>query len=175
MMNAEEILDIEPVQEPTELTDLSWIGRAIVANSARAATIKDFRDKEVEKIKACCDQKIERLTEDSAHLEGMASVVMKAHDYSYENKNLRKYDMPGIGAFRFSVTRESVDTSGYDDLPVEVRVEAQSKLPVLFKTKTTVTPDKKRIAEEMNNIRQELEDMGFKLKPKTDKFEFKPE
>ena len=172
-MNADEILDIEPVQEPTELSDLSWIGRAIVANNARAATIKDFRDKEVEKIKACCDQKIERLAEDSAHLEGMASVVMKTHDYSYENKNLRKYDMPGIGAFRFSVTRESVDTSGYAELSDNGQRGVQAEYPLLFKSKITISPDKKEIADWIKDTNTSPE--GFKLKPKTDKFEFKSE
>ncbi len=171
-MNPEEILDIEPVQEPTELSDLSWIGRAIVANNVRAATIEDFRDKEIEKIKACCDQKIERLGEDSAHLEGMASVVMKSHDYSYENKNLRKYDMPGIGAFRFSVTRESVDTSEYEGLGVDGVKKVIAAQPNFFNVRTTTTPDKAEIAKELKKGGW-VE--GFKLKPKFEKFEFKSE
>ena len=172
MINPEEILDIEEIQEPKELTDLSWIGRAIAANSNQITLIKEFRDREVEKIKACCDQKIETLTEDSSYKEGMASVVMKAHDYCYDNKNLRKYDMPGIGAFRFSVTRESVDTLDYDMFDEEARLEAQEKFPDGFKTKVTISPDKKVIAD---TLKGGNEVWGFKLKPKFEKFEFKGE
>lgn len=172
MMNPEEILDIEEIQEPKELTDLSWIGRAIAANSNQITLIKEFRDREVEKIKACCDQKIEKLTEDSSYKEGMASVVMKSHGYTYDDKKMRKYDMPGIGAFRFSVTRESVDSSEYDGLGKEERAKLQNDLPTLFKKKTTTSPDKDFIA---TKLKQGIGVMCFKLKPKFEKFEFKSE
>lgn len=172
MMNSEEILDVEEIQEPKELSDLSWIGRAIAANNARSAVIKDYRDKEIEKIKACCDRKIEQLAEDSAYKEGMASVVMKSHDYCYDNKNLRKYEMPGIGAFRFSVTRESIDSSEYDEMPDIEKEGYRANHPGLFKKKVVVSTDKKAVKEA---IEAGLVDLGFKLKPKFEKFEFKGE
>ena len=172
MINPEEILDIEEIQEPKELTDLSWIGRAIAANSNQIVLIKEFRDSEVEKIKACCDQKIEKLTEDSSYKEGMASVVMKTHGYTYDDKNMRKYQMPGIGTFRFSVTRESVDSSEYDGWDEKERARFQDHSPGWFKTKTTISPDKKMIAEA---LKISVTTDGFKLKPKFEKFEFKGE
>ena len=167
MMNHEEILDIEEIQEPKELTDLSWIGRAIAANSNQITLIKEFRDREVEKIKACCDQKIEKLTEDSSYKEGMASVVMKTHGYTYDDKKMRKYDMPGIGVFRFSITRESVDSSEWDADDGDIFVDH-----ALLKTKTTITPDKKAI---LVRLKEGATIEGFKLKPKFEKFEFKGE
>ena len=175
MLNPEEILDIEEMLdeiEPKDLTDLSWIGRAIAANSNQIVLIKEFRDSEVEKIKACCDQKIEKLTEDTSYKEGMASVVMKSHGYTYDDKNMRKYLMPGIGTFRFSVTRESVDSSEYDELTDGGKSDFQLVSPSIFKRKTTVSPDKKLIGELLK-----AGDMveGFKLKPKFEKFEFKSE
>ena len=172
MMNPEEILDIEEIQEPKDLTDLSWIGRAIAANSNQIALIKEYRDKEVEKIKACCDQKIERLTEDSAYKEGMASLVMKTHGYTYDDKNMRKYQMPGIGTFRFSVTRESVDGTEFDSFSDEKKAEFHLNHPEIFRRKVTMTPDKKVIGDELKAGDQVD---GFKLKPKFEKFEFKGE
>ena len=172
MMNPEEILDIEEIQEPKDLTDLSWIGRAITANNNQIALIKEFRDSEVEKIKACCDQKIEKLIEDSSYKEGMASLVMKTHGYTYDDKNMRKYQMPGIGTFRFSVTRESVDSSEYDGWDEKERARFQDHSPGWFKTKTIISPDKKMIAED---LKVSPTNDGFKLKPKFEKFEFKGE
>ena len=172
MMNHEEILDIEEIQEPKELTDLSWIGRAIAANSNQITLIKEFRDREVEKIKACCDQKIEKLTEDSSYKEGMASVVMKTHGYTYDDKKMRKYEMPGIGVFRFSITRESVDTDEYDALSAEDKTALQEDRPPYYKKKITVSPDKAMIA---TDLREGLIVHCFKLKPKFEKFEFKGE
>ena len=172
MMNHEEILDIEEIQEPKELTDLSWIGRAIAANSNQITLIKEFRDREVEKIKACCDQKIEKLTEDSSYKEGMAYVVMKTHGYTYDDKNMRKYQMPGIGTFRFSVTRESVDSSEYDEADDQTKAGIQAGFPTLFSTKTTISPNKKALKTFFSNGDVVS---GFKLKPKFEKFEFKGE
>ena len=172
MMNPEEILDIEEIQEPKDLTDLSWIGRAIAANNNQMALIKEFRDKEVEKIKACCDQKIEKLAEDSAYKEGMDSLVMKSHGYTYDDKNMRKYQMPGIGTFRFSITRESVDTSEYDALSAEDKTALQNDRPPYYKKKITVSPDKAVIAAD---LKEGLPIHCFKLKPKFEKFEFKGE
>ena len=172
MMNHEEILDIEEIQEPKELTDLSWIGRAITANNRHIAQIKEFRDSEVEKIKACCDQKFEKLTEDSSYKEGMASVVMKTHGYTYDDKNMRKYQMPGIGTFRFSVTRESVDSSEYDEADDQTKAGIQAGFPTLFSTKTTISPNKKALKTFFSNGDVVS---GFKLKPKFEKFEFKGE
>jgi len=180
MMNPEEILDIEEgldfeePQEPEHLTDLGWMGDAIVANNHRAKTIKEYRDARIEKIKATCDQKLESLTEDNNRLEAMASNVMKAHGYCYDNKNLRKYDMPDVGFFRFSVTRESVDSSEYDGLDEDGQEAFKSGWPSLFKTKTTISPDKKLIKEALSDGTL-LETTAFKLKPKFEKFEFREE
>lgn len=167
--NLEEILDIEEIQEPKDLTDLSWIGRAIAANNNQMALIKEYRDKEVEKIKACCDQKIEKLAEDSAYKEGMASVVMKSHGYTYDDKNMRKYQMPGIGSFRFSVTRESVDSNEYEALTTFEQKSIQENHIECFNVKTKVSPDKKKLAEVIGGG---YEIRGFKLKPKFEKFQF---
>jgi len=172
MMNPEEILDIEEIQEPKELTDLSWIGRAIAANNRQVVLIKEYRDKEVEKIKACCDQKIEKLAEDSAYKEGMASVVMKSHGFTYDDKNMRKYEMPGIGTFRFGVTRESVDSGEYDGFDEEKQVNIQKECFVFFKETVRISPDKKGI---MAHLKEGKPIDGFKLKPKFEKFEFKGE
>lgn len=174
MMNPEEILDIEEIEEPKDLTDLSWVGRAITANNRQIDLIKDFASKEVEKIMACCNRKMEQLGESNDYLTGMASVVMKSHDYSYDNKNMRKYLMPGIGTFRFSVTRESVDSSEYDAADEQTQEAFKSGWPSLFKTKTTISPDKKLIKEALSDGTL-LETTAFKLKPKFEKFEFKGE
>lgn len=172
MMEIEEGLDFEEVKEPTELTDLGWMGDAIAANNHRAKMIKEYRDARIEKIKATCEQALERLAEDSARLEGMAFGVMKAHGYCYDDKNLRKYVMPDVGTFRFSVTRESVDTSEFDAFEPKDRMELQNQHPAFFNRKVVVSPNKKAIAEE---LKQGTDCEGFKLKPKFEKFEFKGE
>ena len=171
MMNPEEML-MDEVQEPESLTDLSWMGRAIRDNNRKIENFKNFCAKELEKIKACSDRAIEKLEEDNHRLEGMASGVMKAHDYSYDDKNMRKYQMQGIGVFRFRITRESVDTHDYDMFDEDARLEAQEKFPDGFKTKVTISPDKKVIAD---TLKGGNEVWGFKLKPKFEKFEFKGE
>ncbi len=172
MMDVEESLEFEEVKEPTDLTDLGWMGDAIVANNHRAKTVKEYRDARIEKIKACCDQALERLVEDSARLEGMASHLMQAHGYCYADKNLRKYDMPGTGAFRFSVTRESVDSSEYDNLTDGGKRDFQLVNSGLFNERVTVSPNKTIIAVKLKGGD---EIGGFKLKPKFEKFEFKGE
>ncbi len=171
MMEIEESLDFEEVKEPKDLTDLGWMGDAIAANNHRAKMIKEYRDARIEKIVATCSQKLGSLTEDNYRLEGMASNLMRAHGYCYEDKNLRKYEMPDVGTFRFSVTRESVDTSEYDGADGQTQEAYRVGHPLLFKTKITISPDKKAIKDALSDGTL-VETEVFKLKPKFEKFQF---
>ena len=166
------ILSEEPIQEPKQLSDLGWMARIIKQNQKQIALIKDYEAREIEKLSACVNLKCEALQAESDRLQTMAELLMKENDYCYENKHLRKYLMPGTGVFRFSVTRESVDTSQYDDMH-ELDKEALQEQYTCFSIKTTITPDKKKIV----TLLKEGGDVpdAFKLKPKFEKFEFKGE
>ena len=80
--------------------------------------------------------------------------------------------MPGTGVFRFSVTRESVDSSEYDGWILEVKEAHQEAMTDVFKKRIIFSPDKKIITEILK--KGKVVD-GFKLKPKFEKFEFKGE
>ena len=169
MMNPEELFLEEPIQEPKDLADLGWIGRRIAANIRQVIMIDEFRRKEMEKISACCDEKIRKLNDNSSFLRGMAESFLRGSGYCYANRDARKYDMPGIGAFRFSTTRESIVSTEYDSADPDTQKIIQSEYPDYFRTTVKVAPDKKIIGEA---IKAGLGVKGFGVSPKQETFDF---
>ena len=166
----EEYLLEGPVEQPKDLADLGWIARRIAANQKQADLVSDFRDREVEKIIACCNAKIEQITANSNYLQGMAEGFLRTSGYCYDKKDQRKYDMPGIGAFKFALTRESVKSTDYDSAPEDAQKQIQIDWPDYFRTTVKVSPDKKIIGEALKAGGQ-VE--GFKLTNQTETFSFK--
>ena len=169
-LNLDEFVDPETgeileTENKIVLEDLPKIARSLQTQTMRMAVIKKFRDDEVARITAHCDRKTETLQGSFDYLLGMAKTLMAGADK-------KRLEYPGLGVLKFGTTRESVDTSGYDDLPDEEQEELQADWPSLFRIKTTVSPDKKAI---MATIREGAQFIGFKVNEKRETFIFKAE
>lgn len=162
-----------PQTAPTDISDLAWIARRISAYHHRIGAIKKYRDEELNRIAETCAAKTEILSQQSGYWESIAHDILRAHGYCYgDDKAMCRYEMPGIGTFRFTVTRQAVDGSEYDALSDEEKADIQKRFSAAFTVTTKINPDKKMIAAALKRGEGFA---GFKLTEKKEKLEYKLE
>ena len=134
--------------------------------------IKIFEKQELSRIKESCEHRIDGLLTQTNYWKSIAKQVLDRNGYVYgSDKAMCKFEMPGVGIFRYSATRQKVDTEMFDVLSEDERVFIQNEYADCFNVKTTAAPNKKRIAEllqENGNVPQ-----GFTLTDKQETFDFK--
>ena len=134
--------------------------------------IKIFEKQELSRIKESCEHRINGLLTQTNYWKSIAKQVLDSNGYVYgSDKAMCKYEMPSVGIFRYSTTRQKVDTEMFDAMSEEDRLIHQDGYPDCFTTKITVAPNKKRIAEllqEDGNVPR-----GFSLTDKQETFDFK--
>lgn len=160
-----EIVDAFELGATTVIEDLPRYARSLRAIEARIEMISRYRKEETERIQAICDNKTDTLNETHHFLTSIARGLMKSTDKD-------KLDYPGLGAFKFGQSRESVNTELYEALSDEGRAAFQSANCGWFRTKTTIDPDKKKIKATLDSGEAV---QGFSLNPKHETFTFKAE
>ena len=163
---------------------LPKLARAIRAMTWRKKTIEEYRDGEIDRILSICNQKVDKLQEQIDYLTSQAKGIMDAEGYSYEDAKKRKLEYPGLGKFRFGVTRQTVVDDGWDEF-TEEKKEGQYRqfLGVIAKC-IEFKPDKREILLLLQGDNIETNDgdvigrrmiPGFTLSEQTETFTFKPE
>ena len=134
--------------------------------------IKIFEKQELSRIKESCEHRIDGLLTQTNYWKSIAKQVLDRNGYVYgSDKAMCKFEMPGVGIFRYSATRQKVDTEMFDAMSEEDKILNRSDYPECFTTKITVAPNKKHIAEllqEDGNVPR-----GFSLTDKQETFDFK--
>jgi len=166
----QELITSNFVEGSKDLNDLAWMARGIRSLTHQIDMVNAYEKNEIDRITACCQQKRFGLQEKIDKLRFMARNLLKSNDYGYDGK-AKKFEMPGLGVFKFSISRESIDDSGYKALPSEKQKELQAELPHLFKEKitTTIAPNRTIIKEK---ILEGGEIDGFILRQKEETFDF---
>ena len=151
------------------VADLPKMARGLRYRQAEIKRLSDYRDKEVNRIVESVDHKINKISTQMAFVENRARELMRT-------TGEKKLEYPGLGFFRFGQTRVKVDDTAYYEMSDVERdalyvMWSDNTVPP-FKTKTTITPDKKVIKE----IIDKFGDIsGFTLTEPEETFTFKPE
>lgn len=148
--------------DPSE-ADLPKLARAIRSHQRKIEKYGEFGRQQVEQITRSVERAVERERQTIEILHQKAKLIVSAMDG-------QKAVMPGIGRFRFRKMPVSVDDTAYQGLPEELQLSVRSAHEDLFKTKTTVTPDKKAIKA---FLQTGADVTGFALTSPEDVFEFK--
>ncbi len=162
-----EVLDAlsTALADKTVIEDLPRYARALRTIEARMALVKKYRAEETERIQSICDAKIDKFEDSQRILTSTVKGLMEA------TGNLQ-LDYPGLGGFKFGLSRESVNTDEYDDLSLDEKDLFQSVNCGWFRTKTSVTPDKKKIKATLDSGEAVP---GFSLNRRHETFTFKVE
>ncbi len=164
-METGEVVDAFELGKTTVIEDLPRYARALRALEARTEMVKKYRAEETERIQAICDAKITKFAETQHFLTSIASGLMK-------ESGKDKLEYPGLGTFRFGMSKVSVNTDEYDALPDDKRDAFQSANVGWFRKKTTIDPDKKKIRATLES-KEPVQ--GFSLNKKHETFTFKVE
>lgn len=134
--------------------------------------IKAFKKQELSRIKESCEHRINGLLTQTNYWKSIAKQVLDGNGYVYgSDKAMCKYEMPGVGIFRYSVTRQKVDTEMFDALSEDERIFIQNENADCFNVKTTVAPNKEYIAKLFKDGAPTPG--GFSLSDKYETFDFK--
>ncbi len=147
------------------IEDMPRYARALRTIEARMDVIRKYRAEETERIQAICDQKTDKFEDSKRILTNTVEGLMKA-------TGKEQLDYPGIGAFKFGLSRESVNTDKYDALPDDEKDIFQSTNCGWFRKKTYITPDKKKIKATLDTGEAVP---GFSLNRRHETFTFKVE
>lgn len=158
-----EILVPEGADPKTET--LPRLARAMVTLKRRIAMIEAYRKAEVERITASCDNRAAKLAEQLTYLEQTANGVFSV-------VGEKKLEYPGLGVFRLSKTRVSVDSSDFDSWGKDLRDRLAAADETLFRSKTVYSPDKDAIKKA---LLAGVSIMGFELKGGDERMVFVPE
>lgn len=151
--------------DKTVIEDLPRYARALRTIEARMDVVRKYRAEETERIQAICDQKTDKFEDTKRILTSTVKGLM-------ESTGKERLDYPGLGTFKFGLSRESVNTDEYDDLPDDEKDIFQSTNCGWFHKKTTVTPDKKKIKATLDSGEAVP---GFSLNRRHETFAFKVE
>jgi len=151
--------------------DLPKICRVLRAMECRQAMVEQYMKDEVQRITETCNHKIQALSAEHSYMMGLAEGLLR-------QAGKTKLQYPGLGTVRIGHTRESIDTSCYDELSLDDQSEAQRIFPSIFRTTVKVAPDKKEIKRQMDNgdcwYTQDNKKY-FTIRPKQEQFQFKAE
>ena len=164
-METGEVLGPYELDKTAVIEDLPKYARTIRAGDNRIAMIEKYRTEEVERIKAICDAKIDKLKLTRRFFAEIAERLMKT-------AGKKRLEYPGLGTFRFGVSLKSVNTEEYDDMPDDMQTSLQSTHHGWFRKKITVAPDKKKITVALEGGEEIL---GFSLNRPHETFTFKAE
>lgn len=187
MQTVQELIDeqtgeIFEIENPT-IDDLARICRALRATEAHQRMTEQYLKDEIDRLSSFCQAKLDSLAAQHTHLSGIAEGLLRS-------SGKERLEYPGLGVVRFGQTKESVDTTGYDELSLKDQKDIQVSYPELFNTTVKVLPGKKAIATAIKGLNGELEDGPplsesainalvntdlFKLRPKRETFVFKAE
>lgn len=163
--------EIEGEARELETKDLPLIARRLTELANEITAIRDFRDKEIQRVRAICGDRIERLLHQREFFERIAGrFVDEIPD--------RKVYYPALGRFRFHKWPDKVDSTGYDGMTDEERLHVQNQHKGCFTTKVTVTANKKEIMARLKDVeagKAEAKPDGFAILTGQDKFEFVPD
>ena len=148
------------------IEDLPRYARALRTIEARMAMIKKYQDEETERIQAICDAKLDKFADSKRILVSTAERLMKG-------SGSEKLDYPGLGVFRFGLSRESVnDDTWAENFDDDMKDIIQKQHPSLIDVRRILKPDKKAIKAE---LKEGKEIPGFSLNRKHETFTFKVE
>lgn len=160
-----EVIDIAQFnEEQIKTLDLPRVARALKALEKKMENIGDYLREETDRITELCDAKMQPLNNQYSFLFSRAREL-------YEAQSEKSLDYPGLGKFVTIKGREYVDDEVYQEMTDEQKQDLHTRRSEFFKVKTTVTPDKKAIKEEL----KERAVGGFVIGTHEDKFQFKVE
>ena len=150
--------------------DLPKIVRVLRALEKKQNHIETYIKAEVQRLVETCNNDISKINEQQIRFEQIAESLLR-------QSGEKKLSYPGLGSVRFGMTRESVDTTGYDELSVDDQESFQHSHNALFQTTVKVTADKKVIKSKCalgDDFRWNDKTM-FAIRPKQETFVFKSE
>jgi len=165
----------EMIEKRSELTtkELPQIARRLRAIESQITETKLYKDAEIERIKAICDQKIYSIKNQKNFWLKQAQLLM-------EQAGDKKLHYPGLGRFRWQKGSTVLDSKAYDEATEDEKIKLRSAYEPYFKYKEP-QPSITDIRAAMKNGGVDEEDYPvklsdyFKLITNEDKFIFKGE
>lgn len=150
----------EIIEEEVVVLDntLPKYARACKAIKYKIEQLKEYRDKEVNRIIEICDHNSENLQKQLDRLTDRSMAIMRM-------AGEEKVYYPGLGRFRFGLTRLKVNDEAWDGRMNNNCIEC-------FKSETKITPVKKIILDKLKKG-EHIE--GFSLEEQKETFIFKEE
>lgn len=151
---------------------LPQVARTLRAMHWKRQIIETYLKEEVERITEICGHKLSGIDASITHFEGTAQRIMAAEGYNSDDAKMKKLSYPGLGAFRFGKTRESVNDDEWNEWSDEEKAALHSENMAAVNQKVKYVPNKKWIhatLETGGKIR------GFSINEKHETFTFKPE
>jgi hypothetical protein len=151
---------------------LPQVARTLRAMHWKRQTIEKYLADEIERITAICDHKVAGIDGSIAHFEGTAQRIMAAEGYNSDDAKMKKLSYPGLGAFRFGKSRESVNDDVWNEMTDDEKVALYNSNMAAIDQKVRYQPNKKWIKEALNSGG---EIQGFSMNGQHETFTFKPE
>ena len=145
--------------------DLPKIVRILGALDKKQDHIERYIKGEVARLVDYCNNETRSIQAERTKFEGIGETLLR-------QTGEKKKSYPGLGSVRIGLTRESVDTTGYDELSIDDQKIIQELRQDFFRTKITVSPDKKSI---MAMLKEKGNTEHFTIRPKQETFIFKAE
>jgi len=160
----------DPLQ--VQVQDLPDVARRIRALQRRVDIIREFERQEIERIAGACSKKV-------LAMEAQVDWFISRAEQLLAETGKDEIDYPGLGKFRFGMTRESVVTEVWDNMSDEDKRRVHVNNTMIFHDPARkdvlerISPDKREIARRLKN--GTLHPDVFRLSEKERVFQFKPE
>jgi len=166
-MSTGEVVDTAESLREADITveDLPQVARVLRALQRRMDMIHEYEEREIERIHAICNGKATGVKEQFEFFKQKARLLM-------ESCEAKRKEYPGLGSFSFRTGVEKVVDELYVAMGADVKSGLHAAHEDMFRTKTTVAPDKKAIKEA---IKSGKEVPGFFVVKSEPTFNFKPE
>lgn len=156
---------IDEQLEQIKFEDLPRIARALRRIRRDVESAKAFQQAEMKRIQAACLPKRLKLAEQEGKLLTIARDLM-------EKAGEKSLHYPGLGKLLRTTTRAKVDDDLYQSLRSEEQKCLQKGRPDIFRTTTTIAPNKKEI---LIDLQGGAKLVGFALLPAVPTLRFTPD
>ena len=148
--------------EDLKLRRLPSLGRAMRRVQDDIEFNDAYRRAEIERINGLCRLKDDRLRRHMKYLR-------QAAEAAFTQTGEKRLEYPGLGIYRYSKTRVTVDAETWDAMPADERDRIAKENATFFREKTTVAPDKKAI---LDYLSMDGKVPGFTLRGGDREFDF---
>jgi hypothetical protein len=159
-------------QDGVATDELPKVMRTMRAIQRRLEMLEEYQEQELDRIRAAVTDKTKPMIDHYTKLHAAAETLLRASGQVNPKTGRPKVECPGIGTVRIDLTREHIDTTGWDAMTDEQKNDLSRKRMGAIDVVTKLQPNKKWIKTELTGG-DELLATAFKISEQVEVMVFK--